>query len=136
MDPVEIAQALFEEGWNRQDFSRVEQLVASELPLHIGAHTRTTGAADLASTVARWHAAFPDLWFEIHSITADDTTAAVRATLHGTHRGRWGDLEATGRSIAVPHAFFLRIEGSVIVEVWELLDQPALRDQLTGNSSS
>ena len=133
MNPVEIAKVLFEEGWNEQDFTRVTGLLASELPLHIGATTRTTNALDLERIVAQWHTAFPDLRFAIHSITADESTVAVRATLHGTHLGPWRDREATGRSIAVEHAFFLRIEHGLIVEVWELLDQATLTAQLSGD---
>jgi len=133
---IEIARALFEEGWNRQDFANVKRLVADELPLHIGGDTRTTSAAELEGIVARWHAAFPDLRFEIHSITADDDIAAVRAMLHGTHLGPWGDRQATGRCIAVEHAFFLRIDNGLIVEVWELLDQPTFSAQLTGERAN
>ena len=132
MRPTEIARILFEEGWNEQDFTRVSQLLADEVPLHIGAGTRTTSLTDLQAIVARWHAAFPDLRFDIHSVTADESIAAVRATLHGTQLGRWGDQEATGRRIAVEHAFFLRIADGLIVEVWELVDESALAAQLTG----
>jgi len=130
MDPIDIATVLFKEGWNEQDFTKLKRLVADEVPLHIGADTRTTNVAELENIVARWHEAFPDLRFEVHSITADDAIAAVRATLHGTHLGPWGDLQATGRSIAVAHAFFLRFEGGLLVEVWELLDKETFNAQL------
>ena len=133
MTPIEIAKVLFEEGWNEQDFTRVSELLADEFPLHIGAATRTTNALDLQRIVAQWHTAFPDLRFDIHSITADESTVAVRATLYGTHLGPWRDREATGRSIAIAHAFFLRIEHGQVVEVWEFLDQPTLTAQLNGD---
>ena len=136
MNPIEIATVLFEEGWNHQNFTKVKGFIAGELPLHIGADTRTTNAAELEGVVARWHAAFPDFRFDVHSITADDAVAAVRATLHGTHLGPWGDLQATGRSITVEHAFFLRIDGGLVVEVWELLDKETFNAQLTGTDRS
>lgn len=136
MTPIEIARALFEEGWNEQDFTRVSQRLADEIPLHIGAVTHTTSDTDLQDIVARWHTAFADFRFELHSVTADESIAAVRATMHGTHAGPWGDREATGRRIAVEHAFFLRIEDGLIVEVWELLDQATLTAQLAGNPTT
>ena len=86
--------------------------------------------------MARWHTAFPDFRFALHSVTANETIAAVRATLHGTHLGPWGDLDATGRRISVEHAFFLRIDDGLIVEVWELLDKPALNAQLAGDRTA
>ena len=121
MNPIQIAKTLFEDGWNRQDFTGVRRLLADEFPLHIGSDTRITSAAELEAVVAAWHTAFPDFRFDIHSITADDHLAAVRATLHGTHQGPWAGLQATGRRVAVDHAFFLSIEDGVIVEVWEIL---------------
>lgn len=133
MNPIEAARVLFEEGWNEQDFTNVARLLAGELPLHVGGETHTTNAAELETIVARWHAAFPDFRFDIHSITGDEHVAAVRATLHGTHHGSWAEFPATGRSIAVEHAFFLRVENGVIVEVWEILDRSALHAQLTEN---
>ena len=136
VNPIDAARTLFEEGWNRQDFTNVSGILADEVALHVGGTTRSTDAAQLASIVARWHDAFPDFRFHIHSITADDHIAAVHATLHGTHRGRWGDVPATGRSIAVEHAFFVRVSGGLIVEVWEILDQPTLNAQLTGSDGA
>ncbi|MFC2153130.1 ester cyclase [Actinomycetota bacterium] len=133
MEPIEIARVLFEEGWNEQNFTQVSGLLAEEVPLHIGAATHSTSAIDLQRIIAQWHTAFPDLRFDIHSVTADESIAAVRATLRGTHLGPWGDRGATGRSIAVEHSFFLRIEKGLIVEVWELLDHPTLTKQLEGN---
>ena len=128
-----IARVVFEEGWNRQDFTHVRQLLAAEFPLHVGSDTRITNATEFASIVGAWHAAFPDFRFEIHSITADAEMAAVRATLHGTHEGPWGGLPPTGRRIAVEHAFFLRIEEGLVAEVWEILDRSALEKQLTSD---
>ena len=123
---------LFDEGWNQQDFTNVGRILADELPLHIGGLTRTTNATELEAIVANWHAAFRDFRFEVHSTIADEHVVAVRATLHGTHTGPWGGLPATGRTVAVEHAFFLRMEGGVIAEVWEVLDRATLHAQLAG----
>lgn len=136
VNPLSAAGVVFEDGWNRQDFTRVREILADQLPLHVAGTTRTTNAAELESIVASWHAAFPDFRFDIHSITANDHVAAVHATLHGTHSGPWGGFPATGRSIAVEHAFFLRVEGGLIVEVWEILDQPTLEAQLARSTTA
>lgn len=133
VQPIDIARLVFEECWNRQEFGNVQRLLADEFPLHVGGDTRITSGNEFAAIVGSWHAAFPDLRFEIHSITADDHTAAVRATLHGTHQGPWRDLAPTGRSIAVEHAFFLSIEHGLVTEVWEILDRSALESQLTSD---
>jgi len=135
MDATEAARILFEEGLNGQNFTNVRQVLADEVPYHLEGDTSTINAAKLEAEMARWHAGFPDFRFDIHSITADDHVAAVRATLHGTQTGPWGEQQATGRSIAVEHAFFLRIEDGVIVEVWEIVDRSMLHAQIAGDRS-
>ena len=112
------------------------RLLADEFPFHVGGSTRITNADEFGAIVGAWHAAFPDLRFDVHSITADDQIAAVRATLFGTHRGPWGDLAPTGRSIAVEHAFFLRIEDGLVTEVWEILDRSTLEAQLSSDQAT
>jgi predicted ester cyclase len=135
VNPLEIARVVFEEGWNRQEFTNVQRLLADGFQLHVRGATRSTNPEEFETIVGKWHAAFAGLRFAVHSITADDHIAAVRATLHGTHEGPWGELQPTGRSIAVEHAFFLRIEDGTVVEVWEILDGAELEAQLAGDQA-
>lgn len=131
MDVVAAVRAVFEEGWNQERFETIEPLFAETFRLHIGATDRMTTVDELREIVRRWHVGFPDLRFEIHATVASDDRAAVHATLRGTHEGPWGDLDATGRTIAVEHMFFFRVEDERLVEVWELLDTDTFRSQLT-----
>lgn len=130
MDHVAAVEAVFERGWNREDFEPLEEVLAEQFTFHLGGETRTMGLDDLRDVVGRWHLGFPDLSFEIHAAVASGSRAAVHATLTGTHQGPWGGLDPTGRSIDVEHMFFFRFDLDRIVEVWELLDRDELRNQL------
>ncbi|MFP3914427.1 MAG: ester cyclase [Actinomycetota bacterium] len=130
MDKLRAVRATFEQGWNRQSFEEVESILAEPFLFHIGGSTRTMALDELREIVRQWHIGFPDLHFDLHAVVASGEHAAAHATLRGTHRGVWGDLEPTGRSIDAEHMFFFRFEGSWIVEVWELLDRSELRRQL------
>ena len=132
MEVESVVRALFDEAWNDQRFENVEGVFAESFSLHMGATSRLTTVDELKVIVGRWHEGFPDFGFVVHAVVASGERAAVHATLHGTHRGRWNDLEATGHSIAVQHMFFFRFENQRIVEVWELLDRDGLCRQLTG----
>lgn len=132
MDVVAAVRAVFEEGWNQEQFETIEPLFSDTFALHIGETDRVTTVGELREIVRRWHVGFPDLRFEIHAAVSSGDRAAVHATLRGTHDGPWGDLDATGRSIEVEHMFFFRVEDDRLVEVWELLDKDTLRRQLTG----
>lgn len=125
----DAARAVFEDAWNRRDFTTTADALRS-FRLHIGASTRESDADELKAFVERWHAGFPDFRFELHTLVAAGDHVAVRATLHGTHRGEFQGRAPTGRTIAVPHMFFLRFDGDRIAEVWEVLDADALREQL------
>jgi len=81
---------------------------------------------DLRRIVGPWRAAFPDLRFDMHT---DGDHAASHATLTGTHGGHL-EWAACVRSIRVEHMFFFRFDRERIVEVWELLDRPALQRQI------
>ena len=131
MDRVDAVRQVFEAAWNREHFGPLEEILATEFSFHMGGQTRTMNVADLREIIARWRTAFPDLRFDMHAVIADGDRAAAHATLNGTHEGIWSDLDATGRSIHVEHMFFFRFDHERIVEVWELLDRPALQRQIS-----
>lgn len=124
-------RAVFEEGWNDQRFENVEAYFEESFSFHIGGDSRPTTVDELRTIVRRWHGGFPDLRFDVHTVVASGDRAAVHATLRGTHLGRWGDLDPSGRSMAVEHMFFFRLEDERIVEVWELLERDEMRRQLS-----
>ncbi len=78
--------------------------------------------------------AFPDLVIELDRLVQDGPWVAVHWTARGTHRGDFGDLQATGRHATWSGAWFWKVERGQIVDgkalnVW---DQKGLREQLAG----
>jgi len=132
MEPAAAIRTVFEDGWNRGDFSRLDGVLAGEIVHHSGGTSRAMSLEDLESVVKRWRTGFPDLEFELHAVVASAETGAAHLTLRGTHEGLWGGLEPTGKRIEVEHMFFFRFDEGRIAEVWELLDRSALRSQLGG----
>lgn len=89
-------------------------------------------ANDWRETVlAPWRTGFPDIGWSIQRVVADGDWGAVHLDLVGTHLGRWKDLEATGRSLAWEHMIFVRFEGELVAEMWEVFDPAQITDQLT-----
>lgn len=124
MERSELARAVFEEGWNRQDFTRVGAAMRS-VRLHVGDVDRQLDLDGVRAIIAGWHEAFSDFRFDVHTVVASDDHAAVHATLHGTNDGPWRGAAPTQRRVEVEHMFFLRFDGDALVEVWELLDRDA-----------
>jgi steroid delta-isomerase-like uncharacterized protein len=76
-------------------------------------------------------AAFPDLSFEI--VSAAETGAGLVAAqwiMHGTNTGSMHGLPPTGRSVTVPGADFIQVEGDRISSVRGYFDSRAVPDQL------
>jgi predicted ester cyclase len=78
---------------------------------------------------------FPDIRWQIHRIVADDDWGAAHLDVVGTHLGPWRELDPTGRRIAWEHMFFLRFEGDLVAEMWEVFDPDQLERQLTDDAA-
>ena len=132
LDVAEVVRQILEEAWNRKDFTTFPLGKGDRYVLHVGGESRAVDLAETEELVSRWHDAFPDFRFDIHSIVAEGSFAAAHATLRGTHLGRWRDIDPTGRTVAVEHAFFFKFEDGSLRDVWEVLDRSAFDAQLTG----
>ncbi len=60
--------------------------------------------------------AFPDVHWDILSLTQDDERVVVRSLMQGTHLGPYQGLEATGKCVAVDTIDFLHITDGRIVQ--------------------
>ncbi len=124
------AIAIFEDGWNRGAFDGLERVCAPTFTFRVHGRSRVTDLGELRTIVGGWRRGFPDLRFDVGDVVAEAGRVAVRATLTGTHLGDWNGRPPTGRRIAVDHMFLLRFEDGLLVEVFEVLDSAALRQQL------
>lgn len=129
-DHAALVRAVFERGWNRQDFAFLEERTAPSVTMHYNGRSHTTTAAELPGLVAFWRAAFPDLRFTIRHLIAEGDLVAVSLILRGTHRGVWWGVPPSGAEIEVEETMFFRFEGGLLVEMWELFDERTLRAQI------
>ena len=74
--------------------------------------------------------AFPDMELPLHDFVAEGEKVLVRLTIHATHTGPFGELEATGKRIEVPVLDLFAFDGDVLVEHWALLDNLGMMRQL------
>lgn len=120
------------DAWNRAwgdgDLTAFEQMLAPEY-----VRRSKSGSEDYASlrkTIEATHAAFPDATTEILHILEDGATAAIHWQTKGTHQGEFMDVPATGRTITVSGASFLRFDGDKLAEEWVVWDPRELLSAL------
>lgn len=76
--------------------------------------------------------AFPDLEVEPNLIVADGDLVAVNLVAHGTHRGTFQGVPATGRRWAATCSAFFRVEDGRIVDSWLNWDLLGILEQVGG----
>jgi steroid delta-isomerase-like uncharacterized protein len=125
-NPVQIAQRYFE-AWNQHDAGAIMATFA-EGGTYADPATRDplTGAAIGAYAQALWDA-FPDLSFEIVSVT-ENASGLVSAEwlMKGANTGPFNGLPPTGATVALSGADFVRVAADKIQSVQGYFDSGAL----------
>lgn len=115
-------------AWGDGDLAAFEQLLA---PGYV--RRSKSGSEDYTSlrkTIEAMHTAFPDSSTEIVDIVEDGAKVAVQWQTTGTHQGDFMDVPATGRSVTVTGASFLRFDGDKLAEEWVIWDPRELLSAL------
>ena len=81
-------------------------------------------------TIEAMHTAFPDSTIEILQMVEDGDRVAIHWQTQGTHQGQFMDVPATGRSVTVSGASFLRFENDKLAEEWVVWDPRELLSAL------
>ncbi len=82
------------------------------------------------TVICGWLSAFPDLSLSIDDIIAEGDQVALRYTLQGTHKGKYGGILATGRHIVVKGAMICKLTEGKCFEAWDFPDAQGMMRQL------
>lgn len=74
--------------------------------------------------------AFPDSRFPVDDMISEGDKAAARHTFHGTQRGEFQGIPATGNLVTVPATATFHVADGKVVEVWLNADFLGLMQQL------
>ena len=130
-DRLEANKALvrryMEEVLNRGDFTAVAQVFPDSGFVLNGQLLRPT---DVEGMRAQLLERFPDFHLVIEEQIAEGDKVVTRVTFHGTHRGEYRGIPATGRSVSYGGVAIDRIQDGKVVEGWHQADDWALLRQL------
>jgi steroid delta-isomerase-like uncharacterized protein len=115
-------------AWGDGDLAAFERILA---PGYI--RRSKSGSEDYASlqkTIEAMQKAFPDSEVEILQIVEDGDRVAIHWQTRATHQGTFMDVPATGRSVTVSGASFLRFEDEKLAEEWVIWDPRELLSAL------
>jgi steroid delta-isomerase-like uncharacterized protein len=108
------------------------ELVAEDFIHHSGREWgRTQIGRELATMfVTMLRGAFPDVKAVIHDQIAESDMVATRKTFHGTHRGAFMGVAATGKPVVIDAIDILRIADGQLAEHWTVVDMLGLMQQI------
>ncbi len=75
-------------------------------------------------------AAFPDLKYTVEDTIGEDDRIAQRVTAHGTMKGDFLGMPATGKSATWSEMHIVRVKDGRVVEHWGIVDQVGMMTQL------
>ncbi|MDP8908482.1 MAG: ester cyclase [Chloroflexota bacterium] len=133
-DPTMVAVRFYEELHTTGDLDIAAELVAPGAFIHTPDGTMR-GPEGIAGLVTTLRTAFPDATFPIAEIAVANDTVLVRWTMHGTHRGTFGDIAPTGKKVSMDGIAVLRVRDGKIVENWVQYDRLGLLQQLDGTQT-
>lgn len=84
----------------------------------------------LKQHIAGFEAAFPHYALLVEDMIAEDDKVVVRFTFHGTQKGEFMGIPATGKEVNVPGIIIYRMAESKIAEHWMQVDAMELMKQL------
>src|SRR5262245_36944111 len=107
-----VVRRFFEEVFNQQSQTAAAALIASYLVAHHPSFPQgIRGVEGIMQMVGMFRAGFPDLHYHIEELVAEGDRVAVRWTAHGTHRGPFMTVPASGKQVVVTGIDIFRVNG-------------------------
>jgi predicted ester cyclase len=130
----DIALRWVQEVWNEGRLEVIDELHGEDYVRH---HDSDAGAGreHYKSHTANVLKVLPDHHCRTEQVIAEDDLVMLRLMCTGTHQGRYGDIEPTGRPIEFQTVEILRIVDGKIVESWHSYDRLSLLNQMGAAAS-
>lgn len=110
--------------WDGGDEEAIDDVMAKDVVLHkpdaLGGSVR--GREAYKDNLRMVRAGFPDLFFRVHDVVAEDDKVIAYCTFGGTHEGDLLGIEPTGASVEVWDFVMYRFDDGQVVEVTSLPD--------------
>jgi len=123
-----IARQVIEEGFNRGNYSALDNLFAPGYREH--QFGLNPGLQGLKDDIRGLRAAFPDFCLTIDAVVTQGEEVWMRGTARGTHLGPFMGMPPSGKTFTVQVFDSLRITDGKVVDHWGVPDRFHLMAQL------
>ena len=130
----ELVRRLYKEIYVDWNMVLVDELVSPQFISHDWPKGSPTGPEGFRNFYSAIRSALPDARYEVDDLIAEGDKVVVRWRLLGTHKGAFGGIAPTGRSIALKGIAIYRVEGGKLIERWVVTDLHGLLEEIRGSS--
>jgi steroid delta-isomerase-like uncharacterized protein len=126
----ELVERLASEVLTRHNLAALENFFHADYVEAVPAPGMGPGVEGLRQWLQMWIQAFPDARWTVEEQIADDNQVWSRSTWHGTHKGSFLGISATGREVSVSAWTIDRIIDGRIAHSRLIMDTLGLMQQL------
>lgn len=123
-----LVRKLFEDLWNNADHDAAVKYLAANYTDHVvgplqcvEGQCRMTGPITMKALVGRLRSAFPNVTFHILQMIAERDRVAVHFIGAGTHKGKFGNVDPSGKEVDIVGSAIHRVVGGKITDSYHFL---------------
>ena len=124
------ASRFLEEVVNRGNVAVIDELSGANFVDHQAPPGVPPNKEGIKIFIAMFRAAFPDLHYTLDDSIAEGDRVVQRTTAHGTMKGDFMGMPASGKSATWSEIHITRFENGKAVEHWAVVDQLGMLAQL------
>lgn len=129
-DNKAIVRRFLEEVINKGNLALVDELVAADLVDHAAPPGMEGNRDGLKAFFTTFRGAFPDLHYTVDDVIAEGDRVVQRTTAHGTMKGDFAGMPASGKSASWSEVHITRLSNGKLAEHWAVIDQLGMLQQL------
>ena len=125
-----LVKRSYDEFFNRANLALIDQFHTNDFVGHVLGLPPIQGLEALKHVASGYLHAFPDLHITVEDMIAEDDKAMTRVSWHGTNKGEFVGIPATGKQVTVTGIIISRFANGKFVEGWLDFDALGMLQQL------
>jgi len=128
-----IVRSLYDGVFNEKNLDLAAAIIAPTFKNHAAPLGMQDGPGGIKELVTLLYAIFPDDRHDIEDIFASGDRVAVRCLHHGTQRGVYWGVPASGKHVSQEEMQIMRMEDGRLAELWAVRDDLGFRQQMASS---
>lgn len=130
----ELLRRFYKEVYVDWDMEVADEVLSPHFMSHDWPEGGPTGPGAFRDYYSAIRSAIPDARYEIDDLVAEGDRVVVRWRMLGTHKGAFGDIPASGKSIVLKGIAIYRVEEGLLMERWVVSDLHGVLEQIRGTA--